>query len=66
MVFGTHPYDNMKIVSIPYEDVLELKDSMGNVAVIKEGYVQGMSVGKSLRDSEYNKNNDNGVKFLQI
>ncbi|HPS66097.1 MAG TPA: pirin family protein, partial [Ignavibacteria bacterium] len=33
--FGTHPHDNMEIISIPLEGTLEHKDSMGNVAVIK-------------------------------
>ena len=40
MGFGTHPHDNMEIVSIPLEGDLEHKDSMGNVTVIKEGDVQ--------------------------
>ncbi len=50
MGFGTHPHDNMEIVSIPLEGDLEHKDSMGNVAVIKNGDVQA----------------DKPVKFLQI
>ena len=33
--FGTHPHDNMEIISIPLEGDLEHKDSMGNVTVIK-------------------------------
>ena len=37
MGFGTHPHDNMEIISIPLEGDLEHKDSMGNIAVIKEG-----------------------------
>ena len=41
--FGTHPHDNMEIISIPLEGDLEHKDSMGNVAVIREGDVQVMS-----------------------
>lgn len=64
--FGTHPHDNMEIISIPLEGDLEHKDSMGNVAVIKEGDVQVMSAGTGIYHSEYNKNNDRDVKFLQI
>ncbi|QGY42658.1 pirin family protein [Maribellus comscasis] len=64
--FGTHPHDNMEIISIPLEGDLEHKDSMGNKAVIKEGDVQVMSAGTGVFHSEYNKNTDKEVKFLQI
>jgi hypothetical protein len=64
--FGTHPHDNMEIISIPLEGDLEHKDSMGNIAVIKEGDVQVMSAGTGIFHSEYNKNQDKLVKFLQI
>ncbi len=64
--FGTHPHDNMEIISIPLEGDLEHKDSMGNVAVIKNGDVQVMSAGTGIYHSEFNKNSDKLVKFLQI
>lgn len=66
MGFGTHPHDNMEIISIPLEGDLEHKDSMGNVATIRHGDIQVMSAGTGIQHSEYNKNTDRLTKFLQI
>jgi len=66
MGFGTHPHDNMEIISIPLEGDLEHKDSMGNTTVIRKGDIQAMSAGTGIFHSEYNKNSDQLTKFLQI
>jgi len=66
MGFGTHPHDNMEIITIPLEGDLEHQDSMGNIAVIKNSDIQVMSAGTGITHSEYNKNHDKIVKFLQI
>lgn len=66
MGFGTHGHDNMEIISIPLSGDLEHKDSMGNTTVIKENDVQVMSAGSGVQHSEYNKNKDKKVNFLQI
>ena len=66
MGFGTHPHDNMEIVSIPLEGDLEHKDSTGTQAVIRQNDVQIMSAGTGIQHSEKNHSNDNQVKFLQI
>jgi quercetin 2,3-dioxygenase len=64
--FGTHPHDNMEIISIPLDGDLQHKDSMGNVATIRQGDIQVMSAGTGIQHSEFNANADKPVKFLQI
>ena len=64
--FGTHPHDNMEIISIPLEGDLEHRDSMGNVARIRKGEIQVMSAGTGVTHSEYNPDTDRQGKFLQI
>jgi redox-sensitive bicupin YhaK (pirin superfamily) len=40
MGFGTHPHDNMEIVTIPLQGAIAHKDSMGNSGIILSGDVQ--------------------------
>jgi redox-sensitive bicupin YhaK (pirin superfamily) len=64
--FGTHPHDNMEIITIPLEGSLEHKDSMGNGSVIKEGEIQNMSAGSGITHSEFNPLPDKAGNLLQI
>ena len=66
MGFGTHPHDNMEIITIPLKGDLEHKDSMGNVGAINEGEIQVMSAGTGVYHSEYNKNSDKPINLLQL
>jgi quercetin 2,3-dioxygenase len=66
MGFGTHPHENMEIISIPTSGDLEHFDNMGNKQVIRQGDVQVMSAGTGIQHGEKNKNHDNPVKFFQI
>ena len=66
MGFGTHPHDNMEIITIPLEGALEHKDSMDNIGVIETDEIQIMSAGSGVYHSEYNKNKDQSVSLLQI
>ncbi len=66
MGFGTHPHDNMEIITIPLEGDLAHKDSMGNTEIIKNGDIQVMSAGTGIQHSEFNPNADRQTKLLQI
>lgn len=66
MGFGTHPHDNMEIISIPTYGDLKHKDSMGNEEVIRQGDIQVMSAGTGIAHSEMNANRDKEVRFFQI
>lgn len=66
MGFGTHPHDNMEIVSIPLAGSLRHQDSLGNKHTIAAGEIQVMSAGYGLTHSEYNNSAQNEVNFLQI
>lgn len=64
--FGTHPHDNMEIITIPLSGDLEHKDSMGNSGVIRNGEIQVMSAGTGIQHSEFNHNKNLELKLLQI
>ena len=66
MGFGTHPHDNMEIVTIPLKGELKHKDSMGNSAVIREGDIQVMSAGTGVQHSEYNNSPDKEINLFQL
>lgn len=66
MGFGTHPHDNMEIITIPLEGALAHKDSLGTSAVIQHGDIQVMSAGTGVQHSEFNANESEPVKLLQI
>lgn len=66
MGFGTHPHENMEIISIPLVGELRHQDSMGNTQIITAGEVQIMSAGTGITHSEYNGSESEIVNFLQI
>jgi quercetin 2,3-dioxygenase len=66
MGFGTHPHDNMEIITIVTEGALEHKDSMGNTGVIRENEIQVMSAGTGITHSEFNHSKDLPLKLFQI
>ncbi len=64
--FGTHPHDNMEIISIPLAGSLAHRDSMGTDGVINTGDVQIMSAGTGIAHSEFNLSKTEPTNFLQI
>lgn len=66
MGFGTHPHDNMEIITIPLSGELAHKDSMGNASTIKAGEIQVMSAGSGILHSEFNPNKETHTNLFQI
>jgi hypothetical protein len=64
--FGTHPHDNMEIITIPISGALEHRDNTGGQGVISAGEVQVMSAGTGLQHSEYNHSKTEAANTLQI
>jgi len=64
--FGTHPHDNMEIITIPLRGAIAHKDSMGNSGVIRVGDIQVMSAGTGILHSEFNAQEDQEMNTLQI
>ena len=64
--FGTHPHDNMEIISIPTQGELAHKDNTGVEEVIIPGQIQVMSAGTGILHSEYNHSKTSDVGLFQI
>jgi len=52
--FGMHGHRDMEIITYVLEGAISHRDSLGNAAVIRPGYVQRMSAGTGVRHSEHN------------
>ena len=64
--FGTHPHQDMEIVTYVLEGALEHKDSMGNGEVLRPGEFQRMTAGTGITHSEFNPSASEPVHLYQI
>lgn len=63
--FGTHPHDNMEILTCVLKGAISHQDSMGNAGDIHAGEWQLMSAGTGVQHSEINQG-DEEVHLLQM
>jgi hypothetical protein len=67
MGFGTHPHDNMEIITIPLSGVLKHRDNMHeDWQEVLPGEVQVMSAGTGVQHSEINGSVDKHLSLFQI
>jgi redox-sensitive bicupin YhaK (pirin superfamily) len=67
MGFGTHPHDNMEIITIPLGGELKHRDSMHNEwQSVLPGEVQVMSAGTGVQHSEINGSANAHLSLFQI
>jgi hypothetical protein len=67
MGFGTHPHNNMEIITIPLKGALKHRDSMSNKWIpIETGEVQVMSAGSGVQHSEMNNHPTEAINLFQI
>lgn len=64
--FGTHPHENMEIVTYVLEGALEHRDSMGNGEILHPGEFQRMTAGTGITHSEFNPSATEPVHLYQI
>jgi quercetin 2,3-dioxygenase len=64
--FGTHPHNDMEIVTYVLGGALEHRDSMGNGEVLRPGEFQRMTAGTGITHSEFNPSKSEPVHLYQI
>jgi redox-sensitive bicupin YhaK (pirin superfamily) len=64
--FGTHPHEDMEIVTYVLDGALEHRDSLGTGSTIRPGELQRMTAGTGILHSEFNPSPTEPVHLYQI
>jgi redox-sensitive bicupin YhaK (pirin superfamily) len=64
--FGTHPHEDMEIVTFVLAGALAHKDSLGTGSAIRPGELQRMTAGTGITHSEFNPSQTEPVHLYQI
>ena len=64
--FDFHPHSNMEIISYIVNGEITHEDSMGNKETLYRGEVQYLSAGDGIYHSEFNNNDNDILRLLQI
>jgi quercetin 2,3-dioxygenase len=64
--FGTHPHQDMEIVTLVLSGALAHRDSLGTGSTIRPGELQRMTAGTGITHSEFNPSETEPVHLYQI
>lgn len=64
--FGTHPHEDMEIITYVLEGRLAHRDSLGTGSEIRPGELQRMTAGTGITHSEFNPSSTEPVHLYQI
>lgn len=64
--FGTHPHENMEIITFPLSGAVAHADNTGGSGRLNYGDVQRMSAGDGVEHSEFNGSQTEWLHLLQI
>ena len=64
--FGTHPHNDMEIITYVLEGAVEHRDSLGTRSVIPAHDLQRMTAGTGIQHSEFNPSSAQSLHLIQI
>ncbi|MBE0495000.1 MAG: pirin family protein [Campylobacterales bacterium] len=64
--FGTHPHQDMEIITYVTQGELTHQDSLGNAETLSRGDMQYISAGNGVEHSEHNRHPTTPLRLLQL